>query len=954
MAFPDSDLELTCDFAFGADLTTAPSTWAFTDLSDRVLDNPITINHGVVVGNGTTKSAAATGLTLLNDDGALTPMLPTSPYWPYVDVGTPARIRVRSNTSPWISDTFARTVAGGWGTPEVGHNWLGTTGFSVNGSTGQIAITTANTILRNRQFQAHYDALAQWDMSIAAVATGGAHVVGATLRGNSAGTDYLWAACEFGTGGTMLWTIRSVVAGNLGTIEQQVPAGITYTAGATVRCEVSLIGPRLRARAWLASGSKPATWTVDVLLSQLTGTVQGNYAGLQAWVTSGVTNTLPDVISIDNVTFTQPKYPRIEGYIADVRPSFQPGADGVVHSVVQVDIGGVGTRLEHRDAPALGPLRRSLQQAGTPPLAYWPCEDQSGSLSAASAFPGQPPMTVTGPAVFDFDTGLPDDDLLTKYGSTNLCSVAAGAKLSAVVPAPSTSTAWTVSMTAFQFTPSIGGGITEVRLMEWNTPASLYTRWALVATSTNYVVRAYNDTAGTSVDVATSTAAPGNFQIGYDVTATQTGSTITVNLYAVSNLIATGTVTATMGAVTALTGNPDRVNTTASVFPSGIRFLVGHFMVHDAVVLAALPFYSDGTRTVRADRAWTYEAAHRRLLRLCAEENIPCAVLGKPATTGITVLGPQQPGAFTDLATAAAEAESGGLLIEGGFGYVHLPRTARYNQAPVLTVDMAAYNRAAGTAATEVLVPKLDARGPNYWTVQRTGGSSSSAAAPAAYRDRRGTIGQQKTLDLLTDADTAQHANWRVHLNVDGQQANYPNFTLDFAANPGLLDTWWRCDIGSRVQRTNQPTIAGYGAIDQVIDGITETIAPRTGGGPIYRAVLDVSPAAVWDVAVYGAAKYGSATTTLAAAVTATATTMPVTTSRFEHRWSTTGVPYSWSVGGETVTVTAITAAAGTGPWTQTATVVRGTGGFTKTHTAGEQVSLATAARYGLSGGSNQ
>jgi hypothetical protein len=950
--FPDNDLDLALEAAFGADLTAAPSSWAFTDLSARIIDNPITINHGVVVGNGTTRTAAATGLTLLNDDGALTPLLPTSPYWPYVDVGTPIRVRLRDTLA---LDTFTRTLATGWGRADRGNAWTTASGQSTNGTSGLLSHTTVNSIRLARINLGTYQNLdAQADFTVPTTVTGTGPVnAGILLRSNTTNSDNLWITAKFNADNTVIIEGWKTTSGSL-TLTIGVNTGLTYTAGTPVTLRVVVSGTRIQARLWTTGGTEPSTWPYD----QTAPTVAGPalYAGIQTWLQSGNTNTLPYAITVDNVRMSRPLSSRIEGYISDVRPSFQPTSDGVIHSVVQIDIGGVGTRLERRQAPELGPLRRSLQQSTATPLAYWPCEDKSGSLTAASAFPGQAPMTVVGPAVFDFDTGLPDDDLLAKYGSTAMCSVAAGAKLSAIVPPPSSTTAWTVSVSAYQYTPTIGGGVTEVRVAEWNTPSSLYSRWALVATITGYLVRAYNDTAGTSTDVAVYTGGAFSQQIGYDITATQVGGNITVNLYVVTNLVATGTVAATMGAVTAVSGNPDRVNTTASVSPSGIRFLLGHFMVHDSAVVAAVPYYVDGSKLVRADRAWTREAAHRRLLRLCTEEAIPCTVVGDPYTSGITVLGPQQPGAFTDLATSAIEAESGGLLIEGGFGYVHIPRTYRYNRTADLVVDMSTYRRSADTAGTDVLVPKLDARGPNYWTVQRTAGSSSTAAASAAYRDRRGTISQQVTLDVLTDADTAQHANWRVHQSVDGNQANYPNFVLDFAANPGLLEAWWQCDIGSRVQRTNQPTIAGYGTIDQVIDGISETFVTKTGGGTQYRATLNLSPAAVWDVGVYGTSVYGSSTTTLGVAVTTTtATSFLIRTARFEHRWSTTGVPYNWNVGGEDVTVTAITGyvfAGGT--YNQTATVTRGVGGFAKTHAVGEQVVLSQRARYGLSGGPSQ
>jgi hypothetical protein len=61
--------------------------------------------------------------------------------------------------------------------------------------------------------------------------------------------------------------------------------------------------------------------------------------------------------------------------------------------------------------------------------------------------------------------------------------------------------------------------------------------------------------------------------------------------------------------------------------------------------------------------------------------------------------------------------------------------------------------------------------------------------------------------------------------------------------------------------------------------------------------------------------------------------------------WSTTETPYVAMVGGERVTVTAMTAPAGAGPYTQTATVVRT---LAKAHAVGAPFRLADPVYAGL------
>ena len=904
MAFPYNDLELTCEAAFGADLTADPDTWNFTDLSARVIDNPITISRGVLVGTNTSKSAAASGLTLLNDDGQLTPYLPTSTYWPYVDVGTPLRLSIR-DPAPWVSDTFTRTVASGWGVANTGQAWVNTTAMSVNGNAAQISIATTNTARTNRIVRPHTDAEVYFDASLAAVSTGAPNSVGVLLRSTTGNTDQIWAAYEFSQSGAINWTIFTY-ASSVSTLRQQaLQPGLTYTGGTRIRGHVLLVGDRLRARAWLAAGTEPNTWAIDVTLPTIAGT--SGYVGVQGWVQAGNTNTLPNPISVDNLTFQQPRNPRIEGYITDVQPSFRPLGDGTTHSVVQVSVGGVGTRLERLAAPAWSPLRRSLQLAAVPPVELWMLEDNSGASSAASAFDGHPPMTVTGPAVFAFDVGVPEDEFISRYGASSLCSLAAGAKLSGTVQATGAWTAWTASLLVDQFTSLVGGGVTEVRQLEWTTPGAALNRWALVRTMTGHTVRAYNDTAQTATDVCSFTHNFGSLYM-VEVAATQSGGNISVALYINANSEATGSIAGTVAAVSRVQANPDQSNTTGSTSPVGIRFVVGAIMIHDQAG-TWLPFYNDTTtgQNPRADRGWGYEAAHRRAMRQADEEHVPFRVVGDPYTTGVTMLNAQQPGAFTDLIKATVDAMSGALLWDDGFGYALRDRTDRYNAPVDLPVDLSAYRYRDGTDPQQVLVPKLDARGPNYWTVTRTGGSSATYAAPAAYRKRRGTVAAEAVLDVLYDTDCSPHASWRTHLSVDGQGATYPAFTIDLAANPGLVEAWLQCTIGSRAQWTNQPAVAGLGVIDQVIEGITETFAPRTAdSGPTWTAVLDTSPAQVWQVGAYDSGfRYDSASTILVGSMTASSTSVKIGSLPADV-WSTTGVPYDWPVAGEQMTVTAM------------------------------------------------
>lgn len=942
--FPESDLEVTLRAAFGADLTASPTTWSFTDLSSRlVTTSQISISRGLVVGNGTRKTASASGIVLLNDDGALTPELVTSPYWPYVDLGTPMDLSIRTRTTPYLADTFTRTVASGWGTSDTGQNWTLTAGLSVASGVGRFSHSAVNTIRAARMSLAHRDVDVTFTTSIAAVATGAGITVGPNLRSDAGALTMLWPMLVFDTGGVVKFLVYPITGGVYGAGFGVTVPGLTYGAGTQIAVRARWVGARLQCRAWLAANTEPLTWAID---TTDTGGPQtaGALFQMASWVISGNLNTLPNIVTVDNLDVSQPKYPRIEGFLADARPTFMPLPDGATHSVVLVEIGGVGSRLERRTSDPLSALRRSIEKfTGEPPVDYWPLQDKKASTSAANAFPDGQAMTATGPVVFEQDLGLPDDQVLSRYGSTGLCSLAPGARLTAATSLPGGAGPWTVAISTDVFARDVPG-VTEIRIIEWQTPSSVINRWALICTATGHTVRGFNDSAGTTTDVITWA---NNFAalIPFEVWGFQNAGNIEVRLIVNGNTVGTNTIAATCTQPTRVTLNPARVNTTGSLTVFGIKFTVGHLVIKDQAAITLPYYFYDGTALL-ATNAWGKEPVHLRLDRLAAiEEDLPFRQLAAPDASAITLLNAQQEGGTVDLLTDAAEAESGGLLFEDWFGYAWIPRSARYNKTVDLTVDMATYCRTGATDPTDVLVPQLGNRGPNYWTIERRNGSQAVAAADKALRDRRGTVADKKTLDLLYDLDCQPHAEWRTHLNVDGSGPNYPGVTLELHANPDLIDDWLVCTFGSRVQRLNQPTIAGTGVIDQVIDGITERFGARSGGGAEWTVTLDTSPAEVWDVGIWDTSLADSGSTTLNAARDATQTSWVFKTGLAGDVWSTVDTPYPITVEGEDLTVTAMGAVSGTAPnLLQTATVVRSVNGVVKAHGAGAPIRIKSTA----------
>jgi hypothetical protein len=949
VAFPDEDLDVRIEAAFGADLTQPPSTWTWTDLTDRLLPNTITIRRGVAVGAAAAQVSSG-NLVLRNDDGALTPQLATSPYWPNVDAGTPVRIRMRTEADPFIVDTFTRTVATGWGTPDVGPVWFTDfpSALAVTGGRGTISYSSVNTI-KGAEITSVTDARdveVTLDAAVSATASGIANPVGPMLRYDGALT-FIWPTVEFLTTGGVQLKTWVCIGGSLSVLSQASVPGVTYTAGTLVRLKAQVSGDQIRSKAWLPAGAEPANWQLEVTDTRITA---GGGIGVQTLMFGANTNTMPFTFSVDNVTYERSLQTRLEGYLSDVKPTFRPEGGGRTWSEVAIEIGGVGSRLEKMESPAYSPMRRSIQLSTVPPIGYWPLEDGEGATYGVSAFPGGPKMTVNGPLTFGYSAGIPAEQYLTRYGTRPLVSVATGARLTASVPVSQVNSQWAIDITNQMFVPEVPS-ISEIRILQWQTPGGTHQVWYFVGTDLGYDIRAYNLTTLVTTTIISTNTGSYDQMMTWEIDATQSGANVVVNLYVNSAFFATGTlVGSTLSAVSKIVVNPDRSNTTASVTPRGLRFVVGHVRVSDNTGGTGIPYYYDNDRgplLLRADLAWYQESAHKRILRLCQEENIPCAVVGTISvdSSGYTALGAQQDGSFTELLAAAAEAESGGLLYESKFGYAFLPRTARYNRRATLIIDLDTYARDGSTDPTTVLVPQLDGRRANSWTVERTDGATGTFAAAASVRARRGTIAQQVTLDVLSDFDTDDHAAWRVHLAVDATGADYPSIAVDLAANPNLIEDYLDCDIGSRVRRDNQPTVAGTGSVEQVIEGVVEQLGPR-----VWTAELTASPASVWDTAVYNdpLTRYDTAGCVTTEALDTTETGVDVTTTSGPP-WAPTSllpaaVPFDVSIGGERMTVTNV---AGTGN-AQTLTVTRSVNGIVKTHATGASVGLADRFCYGL------
>lgn len=599
-----------------------------------------------------------------------------------------------------------------------------------------------------------------------------------------------------------------------------------------------------------------------------------------------------------------------------------PGRSGKL-AVARIESVGVLGRLGRGAPPNRSPMNRSiLAAAGGGLLAYWPCEDEADATQAASGIRGVAPMQADGGVKFaaggvDITVGGTQ-----RYGTKPLPLLTDGGSLSGRAPAGTSSpVAWTLE--AFWQT---GNPTEQVVLMRWTTPAGTFVRWDYVDD--------YNDVYGTYLVAYTASGSPtvvwsvptryvGPFNLR--ISAVQNGESIDVTVMIGSLTIGSVTVTGTLARIDTIAFNPDQ-----HVFsPGALDFVVGHLRVWDS---ATSPLTGS-----RVD-AHPGEAAHLRLARLCAEDGVALSTPTVP-DEGTTAMGVQPDGTPLDL-YQQCEVVDLGIIYESGFGLAYLPRWSRYAAPVALTVD-AADRQLGGN-----LRPAADDQQlRNHWTVTRIGGSSAVAADEESI-SQRGLIPSSPRLNLASDDQLQGHADWRLWMYGQAGTRYRLTVPLHTRAGRGLTAHWVACQPGSRVQVVNAPDAATTDTIDQTLVHARETITGRRR----WTVELATEPADRWEVGVWDDPSFlwDSRSTTLDGDHDATATSMVVTVADVHDVWSTTATPYDWLVGGERIAVTGMSAATGTGPWTQTATVVRAVNGVNKPLTAGMSVHLADAQRWGL------
>lgn len=893
-------LPVSVHIAPGANPSDA-STFQYTEITTDVLEGSAL---QIKAGRQDETSDVGTGshqITLNNSSGNYSRRNPLGTWYGQLRSGTPIQTRIKL-----IDDLFARTVASGLGTePVSGQLWTTNTAYSVNGTNGLCAVASSGLVAACVLNSVVSDDVDIFKVtSIGTAPTGGAWVDATLIRFQDA-TNFIRVHTEYTTTGVIAVKVNRTDNGNLTDLLPATNTAVAFSAGTKIATRVQAIGPTIRIKVWLAAGAEPAAWNASV--DTTFTTVRGNRVGLYQWRLATNVGTITSSIyefRVDAIRATSPV------------PEWSPRWDQTSRNATTPVVGaGILRRLGQGASTVRSPMYLNILSYSRL-VGYWPIEDGAESTALTNKVTGGRPGQLA-------DMVLGGDGPDGSTSAATFSDAASTSQLSGAFKPASTTAGWQISWACkLSTSPS-----TLTQMITWWTTTG--DRW-----SVNFNTGVYNihviDKDGTTVlfDSNISNVGSGDPTqwIEFRLKATASGGTVSVEFawYAQGAGTIWGTTGSYSGSVGALRNWSATGNTS----------MQGGSMCHVFGVTTGLDDLQSYA-ALRSFDGYAGELAGDRVLRLAAQEDVPVILMGDSTQTA--PMGPQSPSTFLDLVRECEDAEQG-VVIERGAGLGFITYLFRTNSPVAMALDFNAGHIADPPEPTDD-----DLHLVNQVNLTRKGGSEVTAQDASSIA-LSGIYSTDLTVNLQTDDQLFDQAGWRLHMGTI-DELRWPVITLQLHRNPSLIPAWCGLRIGSRITIANPPSAVAGAQLDLIVEGYTETITNVT-----WDVELNCSPASAWNVGVWGTTRYDSLTTTLVGTQTSGSTSWAITTVLPDEVWSTTAVPYDWLVGGERVTVTAVTAAAGTGPFTQTATVTRNVNSLPggKTHAAGEQVQLADSRVYAL------
>lgn len=889
---------------------------------------------------GTRPDPASCTMTINNRGGNYSPRNPNGAYYGSLGRNTPLRVGIELAT-----DTFTRSVSGGWASADTGQAWSvsGTGGtvqasdFNVTGSVGTLSVPVANG---TRQVDIpvslrDVDVTVAVTMNISSVTGASVTPVAIQLRKTSS-SDYYMGLVTVAVGGAVS---VSVTYADGTVIVPSTATGVTYSAGMSLSVRFQAEAFDFRIKAWNTTIGEPYLWTI-VGSWQYFPLVPGTVALLSS-VATGNTNTKPIVFSFDNLHI---RSPRFYGEVSSWPPRWDNSQNDVY---VPIEVYGVTRRLGQGQAALPSTLRNTLSEYSPTPVAYWPCEDGKDSAFFTSQVGGNP-LLVFQPTdnISGTSNGTQFSNSSTLPASAPLPTVGSGSRWYGIVPAYTATNFLHLSFVVIPSSTLIPNN-SFATLIKMNTSGSA-SRWEInpfgtltVGGDSNGIyLDAYS--AGAANLLGGSSGPGGKPVVGpvpldssqpllVDVLLQQSGSDIVVETTYARAVDVTQIPTAMwISGTRTITAQSLGKATSIEVNPGLSTLLDGWTLGH--IALRTDNTFLDSNYIA----SYATETAGDRVVRVCTNSAaITPYVLGFTSET--MPMGPQGVDTLTNVLDECADTDLGTLYEpKGATGLVYRTRTSMYSQNYALTLDY----------AQKQVSPPLepvddDAHTANDVTVNRKDGSWTEAILTTGRMSildpsvgGAGLYAQPVTVNCATDTLLPQIAGFLLNAGTT-DETRYPSITvklhspylptaLQYAALDVSIDDW---------VAVNNATVVTPDQIIQLARGYDESIYPFE-----HEITFNCAPALPYQVPLADGGFYlNSGTSTLTSGpYSPTATSLSVATTDTRDLWATGATSLPVTLAGELVLVTNITGASSP----QTFTVTRSLNGITKTQTTGTTVTV--------------
>lgn len=852
---------------------------AWTDITEWTYGRdatPITITRGRSAEGGTVERSTCQ-LSLDNRDGRFSPRNPTGPYLGQLTRNTPLRVTIEEG-GPYLEmlegDLTVASTPDSVALSITGDLDLRVDVDSVDWTSGDL-ITKFDYATQNSYVFWVDQGRLVLDWRQGGVARQAFMSVDLPITG--AGRQAVRVALDVDNGDGQ-WTARFYTASTIAGPWRQVGPAMTGTTG-TTSIDDSTAPVRLGD---IGFGSVNGKWYAAEIRDGIDGTVVASPVFSDQIVGAGTFfDDQGNTWTINTAGALTNRHARITGEVSEWPQMWDiTGRD----AWVPVTASGILRRLGQGQSPVASTLRRTLPTLASL-KAYWPCEDGQNAETVGSALTTARAMQVVGAARFASVTSFPSSGALPSMQT---------ARFDGLVPTYASTGENQVRF--LLAVPETGTTDLAVVARIWATGTAA--RWDIVYGTLDggsLQLNAY-DRNGAAI-------LTGGF-VDFDLDGarkrislelTQSGSNINFTLASVAiGAVGGGVTSGTLNSRTA--GVVSRVSVNASQNLGDTA--IGHITVENDVT-SLFDVYQQFN-------AYRYETAGARLQRLCDENGIELQLVGSAGYT--EQMGYQGQKTFVELVKECA-ATDGGILYEPAdrLGLAYRTRATIERQNPQLTLSYPGHQM-------QILQPIEDDRATrNDITVTRDGGGSSRATLSTGAMsilsppNGVGRYDSSTSLSLAYDADATEQAYWRLGLGtVD--EARYPVLTVSlassaFTVDPGLVREAITLTIGDRIVVEDPPLWVPPDPISQIVQGYTEKL-----GQFQHDITWNLAPESPYRVAIYDdtESRYSSDGTEAAIAHDSTTAALVVVTPS-GPTWTDEDGDFDVMVGGERMTVTAVT-----------------------------------------------